>query len=386
MSYTHLPITDDRDRDEAIAMQELRKSGINFQTVESPDKNPFESPVEEVEEPLLDSDTEKPPSNNKLHPRHPYQRYNSNSSQNRKPGSTEPEIKRRQHSRINLLTPPQSPVPNAPLIICLHGSNDSCMRSWLSLIEVLYKSGYRVLLYDRAPPNPHHGQGADLKPHRAVSELCSYIYSMNLRGPYVFVAHSYGGCVARLFLQQKPRDVAGMVLVETGQETALAPQVEEEQYRRQILGDAPLSVVRGNTLRLKQDEWVKAAAMARTPAQREQLEPQRLMLEQWEAEDERLKKKQLGLSRRSRFAQVQNVGHHVIREKPEVVAEEVKWVMQEIEGAGGAGAVVGGVGGGAAQRPGLGRSISSASAGLKRGLSTRLAGGLQRTFSRKGRV
>ena len=384
MSYTHLPMTDDRDRDEHIAMQELRKSGINFTTVDSPDKNPFDSPVEEVEEPLLHSDDEKAPSS-KLHPRHPYQRYNSNSSQNRKDGSQQPEIKRRQHSRINLLTPPQSAVPNAPLIICLHGSNDSCMRSWLSLIEVLYKSGFRVLLYDRAPPNPHHGQGADLKPHRAVSELCSYMYSMKLSGPYVFVAHSYGGCVARLFLQQKPREVAGMILVETGQETALAPQVEEEQYRRQILGDAPLSVVRGNTLHLKQDEWVKAAALAKTAAQREQLEPQRLMLEQWEAEDERLKKKQLGLSRRSRFAQVQDVGHHVIRERPDVVAEEVKWVMAEIEGSGGAGAVVG-AGPGGAQRPGLGRSISSASAGLKRGLSTRLAGGLQRTFSRKGKA
>ena len=68
MSYTHLPITDDRDRDEAIAMQELRKSGINFQTIESPATgNPFESPVEEVEEPLLDSDNEKAiPSTNKM--------------------------------------------------------------------------------------------------------------------------------------------------------------------------------------------------------------------------------------------------------------------------------------------------------------------------------
>ncbi|GAB1728904.1 hypothetical protein NU195Hw_g8914t1 [Hortaea werneckii] len=237
MSYTHLPMTDDRDRHEAIAMRELRKSGINFQTVESPDENPIKSPVEEVEEPLLDSDSEKPTNSTKLHPRHPYQRYNSNSTQHSK---KEPEVKRRQHSRINLLTPPHSPVPNVPLIICLHGSNDSCMRSWLSLIEVLYKSGFRVLLYDRAPPNPHHGQGADLKPHRAVSELCSYMYSMSLRGPFVFVAHSYGGCVARLFLQQKPREVAGMTLVETGQETALAPQVEEEQDLIDIGGDCLL--------------------------------------------------------------------------------------------------------------------------------------------------
>ena len=46
--------------------------------------------------------------------------------------------------------------------------------------------------------------------------------------------------MARLFLQQKPREVAGMTLVETGQETALAPQVEEEQDLIDIGGDCLL--------------------------------------------------------------------------------------------------------------------------------------------------
>ena len=359
-------------------MQELRKS-VHVQTTES---NPFLAPgepMEEVEE--QEEDDEDADERTKLHPRHPYQRYNSNSRMNNKNARDAP----RRHSRINLLTPPQSPIPNAPLIICLHGSNDSCMRSWLAFIEVLYKSGHRVLLYDRPSQNPHMGQGADLKPHRAVSELCSYLYSMELSGPFVFVAHSYGACIARLFLQQKPREVAGMILVETGQETALAPAVEEEQYRRTILGDAPLSVVRGNTLRKKQDEWVKAAAMAKTDAQRAQLEPQRLMLERWEQEDERLKRKQLSLSRRSRFCQVPHVGHHVIRDQPGAVVEEVKWVMAELASSGTT----------TGNRPmhqtrpsynstqsGLSRSVSNAGAGLKRGLSTRL----QRTFSRKGKV
>ncbi len=124
--------------------------------------------------------------------------------------------------------------------------------------------------------------------------------------------------------------------------------------------------------------------MARTEAQKAQLEPQRLMLERWEAEDEKMKKKQLALSKRSRYAQVPNVGHHVIRDRPEAVVEEVKWVMQEIAAQG----VTTGT------RPmissknsysgagGLSRSVSNAGAGLKRGLSTRL----QRTFSRKGKV
>ncbi|KAF2479493.1 Alpha/Beta hydrolase protein [Neohortaea acidophila] len=352
--------------------------------VQTTDSNPFLTPGEAMGEEVYEEDEDDSSNPSSRRPsRHPYARYNSNTSNN---STSRPPPEPRRHSRINLLTPPKSPIPNAPLIICLHGSNDSCMRSWLSFIEVLYKSGHRVLLYDRPTPSIHGGSGADLKPHRAVSELCSYLYSMELRGPFVFVAHSYGGCIARLFLQQKPREVAAMVLVETGQETALAPQVEEEQYRRQILGDAPLSVVRGNTLRRKQDEWVKAAAMARSEAQKAQLEPQRHMLERWEAEDIRLKQKQLQLSRRSRFCQVPNVGHHVIRDRPEAVVDEVKWVMQEIAASGVT----------MAQRPmlhtsrpsysmgygsgGITRSVSNAGAGLKRGLSQ----SLKRTFSKKG--
>lgn len=383
-AYTPLPQPPhptERMDSEEYALAELRKS-VHVTTTDS---NPFLTPSESLDgEPIEEEEEEyqPQPSSSKMHPRHPYQRFNSNSSSVRE----QKDRSQRTHSRINLLTPPKSPIPGAPLIICLHGSNDSCMRSWLGLIEVLYKSGHRVLLYDRPSPNINHGNGADLKPHRAVSELCSYLYSQELRGPFVFIAHSYGGCIARLFMQQKPREVAGMVLVETGQETALAPQVEEEQYRRQILGDAPLSVVRGNTLRRKQDEWAKAAAMAKTDAQRSQLEPQRLMLERWEAEDERMKRKQLTLSRRSRFTQVQGVGHHVIRDKPEAVVEEVKWVMQEIAAKG---VTIGskpmnhgnmptmGYGSG-----GLTRSVSNAGAGLKRGLST----SLKRTFSRKGKV
>lgn len=343
-----------------------------MQTTES---NPFLTPQEQEEfEAVEEPEIRIKQSSSRLTPRHPYQRFNS--------GASQPPPEPRRQSRINLLTPLNSPIPNSPLIICLHGSNDSCMRSWLAMIEVLYKTGHKILLYDRPITTSH---GADLKAHRAVSELCSYLYSMELRGPFVFVAHSYGGCIARLFLQQKPREVAGMVLVETGQETALASQIEEEQYRRQILGNAPLSVVRGNTFKRKQDDWNRAAAMARSNAQKEQLEPQRLMLEQWEVEDLRLKKKQLALSKRSRFVQVPNVGHHVIRDRPEVVVEEVKWVMQGIASSG---VTVStrpmlhsskpsysmGVGSG-----GLTRSVSNAGADLSRSLSTRFA----RTFSRR---
>jgi pimeloyl-ACP methyl ester carboxylesterase len=45
-------------------------------------------------------------------------------------------------------------------------------------------------------------------------------------GPYVLVAHSWGGLIARLFASQYPNEVAGLVLVDPGSEflkTSLTP-------------------------------------------------------------------------------------------------------------------------------------------------------------------
>ncbi|KAF2716978.1 alpha/beta-hydrolase [Polychaeton citri CBS 116435] len=273
--------------------------------------------------------------------------------------------------RYRLLLPKHT--TSAPLVIFFHGSGDSCMTSWLPLAKATLESGYRCLLADRGSSH-----GADLKPHQAVSELLAYLHQHpDAKGPYVLVAHSYGGSIARLFLQQRPKDVAGIVLAETGQETALAPSVEREQYKKQILGHRPLAVIRANSLRRKWDEYQAAFELARTDEQRDQLEPQRQMLETWDRQDEMLKKRQLGLSRNSRYVYLPDCGHHVIREKPELVLKEVRWVMDQICGPG---AVRPGTAASIKRSMSLRRNPSSAGGSggaggvpkLKRGLSQRL--------------
>lgn len=47
-----------------------------------------------------------------------------------------------------------------------------------------------------------------------VSDLHALLRNAGLPGPYVLVAHPYGGLILRLFAQQNPADAAGMVLVD----------------------------------------------------------------------------------------------------------------------------------------------------------------------------
>jgi pimeloyl-ACP methyl ester carboxylesterase len=155
-------------------------------------------------------------------------------------------------------------------------------------------------------------------------------------GPGRPQCHSYGGTFARLLLQRWSRDVAGMVLAETGQETALDPAMEQQQYRNLILGKKPLSVLRGNTLigKWKQLEQAEVAAAsnddATTAPTTTTLQAQRHFLEAVDKEDERLKRAQLALSSHHRYVHIPDCGHDVIDQRPESVAGEVRWVMDNL--------------------------------------------------------
>lgn len=169
-----------------------------------------------------------------------------------------------------------------------------------------------------------------MKPESIINGILSYLDQAKLPPPYVLVAHSYGGMFVRLFLQRKHPDVAGMVLVETGQEAETGKGIEEKQYKNQILGNKPLVVIRGNTLigKWKQYEEALAAAKGDTSPS---LIAQKQMLDAADKEDERLKKAQLALSRCHRYVHIPDCGHDVIQQRPEEVVKEVNWVMDHLQ-------------------------------------------------------
>ncbi|KAI1136020.1 Alpha/Beta hydrolase protein [Hypoxylon sp. FL0543] len=228
-----------------------------------------------------------------------------------------------------VLMPDSDAATDRPLIICFHGSGESCSPSWDALARILTCEPHslRVLLYDRGPLNP--------KPPRATEQLRECLRREGLEGPYVLVAHSYGGAFARMFLEgDEGRVVVGVVLVETGQESALEAGIEERQYARRVVGMRPLSVVRGNSF-LRMWEQVRRAEADASPEDGREVEL-KAMLRTWESADEEMKKRQLGLAAENgvtRYLHIPDCGHHVVRERPDVVAAEVAWVLENLTGA-----------------------------------------------------
>ena len=124
-------------------------------------------------------------------------------------------------------------------------------------------------------------------------------------------------------------DVVGMVLCETGTETKCGDH--EEQYKTQILGNKPLSVLRGEAAfeqkpRKQELEKGEVASIGESP--REQTEAHQKMLAAMKNMDEDLKREQLKLSRNSKFRNVPQCGHNLHTVRPDIVAEEIRWVLE----------------------------------------------------------
>jgi pimeloyl-ACP methyl ester carboxylesterase len=81
----------------------------------------------------------------------------------------------------------------------------------------------RVCAYDRPGTGGDHGDRSTpaTQPHavdRDVNDLHQLLGGLGESGPFVLVAHSYGGLIATLFARAYPTSVAGLVMVDAASE------------------------------------------------------------------------------------------------------------------------------------------------------------------------
>ncbi|OJI85708.1 hypothetical protein ASPTUDRAFT_593126 [Aspergillus tubingensis CBS 134.48] len=228
----------------------------------------------------------------------------------------------------------------------------------------------------------------------AASELHTLLTNADLPPPYVLVGHSYGAIIAREYLHLCSGDISGMVLVEGSTEqqytlfednpnldsdiaaiqgeinfatvTGLREnaKLSREEWRerardiargmgmweaerenlvgvcrelegkRQLqvqgggLGERPLSVVVGRGWEDYQRVYERGVEMGN--GSDEQREAVRRFLGRCEEVVGEWQREQLRLSRRARLVEV-DCGHQVHLVRPDVVVEEVKWVLEMIE-------------------------------------------------------
>lgn len=96
-----------------------------------------------------------------------------------------------------------------------------------------------------------------------------------------------------------------------------------------LVGNCPVSVIKGRTYRdfeLMLEAGTKAGKG--TKEERRQFAD---VIETYDQLDDRWQKELLGLSTRSRWVRAEKSGHNVHLTEPEVIVQEVKWVMENLE-------------------------------------------------------
>lgn len=287
--------------------------------------------------------------------------------------------------KLYLLVQGPPRAPGEPVVVVEAGMGDD-HRTWLAVSSLVSKFA-RIYTYDRAGANKSKAF-PDPNPRTAgaMARDCSdLLAAAKVPGPYVVVCHSYGGLIAREFLSLQGEQVAGMVFVDTntertrgeiempmesfgavaetldyyeitglnrhhkidpevwasvkgdsgaseqenaGVEVSMKELAEKKQFERQVMGERPVVVIRGDTPR-DMRTFYEAAVKAGKGSEEDRRKILK-MVEALEAKDEGLQREQLKLSSRARFVQTEKSGHNVQLTEPEVITAEIEKVLKEV--------------------------------------------------------
>jgi pimeloyl-ACP methyl ester carboxylesterase len=101
-----------------------------------------------------------------------------------------------------------------PTVILEAGAGDFSVE-W-SLVQPKVAAFARVCSYDRADDGWSDYGPHPRTMHQIVYELHTLLANAGVRPPYVLAGHSFGGVLVRLYAYTYPREVAGLVLIESG--------------------------------------------------------------------------------------------------------------------------------------------------------------------------
>ena len=76
----------------------------------------------------------------------------------------------------------------------------------------------RTISYDRAGRGQSQFAGNNRTCDNCLDDLSVMLAALDVEEPFIFVGHSFGGFIARLFAYRFPKKLAGMVLVDSAQE------------------------------------------------------------------------------------------------------------------------------------------------------------------------
>lgn len=106
-----------------------------------------------------------------------------------------------------------------PTVVIEQGAGEPAASWWR--VQDKVSEFARVCTYDRAGYGWSDPVQAPRTIQQRAEDLHTLLRSAGIAGPYIFVAHSYGGFIVRWFAREHRDEVAGFVLVDTPEESTI---------------------------------------------------------------------------------------------------------------------------------------------------------------------
>ncbi|HDR4724828.1 alpha/beta fold hydrolase [Bacillus cereus group sp. Sample62] len=214
-----------------------------------------------------------------------------------------------------------------PVIIMEAGYGDYS-KTWDHIAEELTEYG-TVLTYDRAGLGKSGKSSKRRISSEMVKDLRSCLAQLRLKPPYIFVGHSFGGINARLFATAYPKDMLGIVLVDSTPENykedflpIMSPEFQEAYYKQFVYESSYEEFMFSLGEAGKHCQSTRNIPLVVLAASKKAFYSQAAQLKWLQLQEELLR-----LSSNNKFVIAEQSGHYIQKDEPHYVIEAVRWII-----------------------------------------------------------
>ncbi|WP_410981147.1 alpha/beta fold hydrolase [Bacillus pacificus] len=219
-----------------------------------------------------------------------------------------------------------------PVIIMEAGYGDYS-KTWDHIAEELTEFG-TVLTYDRAGLGKSGNSSKRRISSEMIKDLRSCLEKLQLKPPYIFVGHSFGGINARLFATFYSEDMLGIVLVDSTPENykkdfllIMSPEFQEAYYKQFVHESSYKESMFSLGEADKHCQSMRNIPLVVLAAGKKAYYSQEAQMKWLQLQEELLR-----LSNNHKFIIVEQSGHYIQKDEPHYIIDAVKWIIEVGEG------------------------------------------------------
>jgi len=201
-----------------------------------------------------------------------------------------------------------------PVVVFDSGSGDDST-VWDMVIPQVSQFS-RVVIYDRAGLGKSDARpgNSPISSQDSVNALKLLLIKENIKPPYILVGHSRGGLNMQLFAEKYPKEIAGVVLIDSVSRNQNfhdpAPPADSKYYREAITFDESRAQVKNA------ESFPSVPLIVLTATNHHESEQREEIWRKWQGEIAQLSPKSMQM-----FAW--GSGHYIQKEQPELVVDAI---------------------------------------------------------------